>query len=264
MIYEVRGMQAPWVLVVEDETRLREQLRGLLAQAAPDFGPVQAVGSAEEALALCEASMPAVVFLDIRLPGRSGLDVAGALAGKTRIVFVTAHDQFAAQAFEYGAVDYLLKPVSQARIAACIERLRKLGQPSEEALQALLRSLAAPGAMPAPAPTTPYLKWLAASTGRRTYFIAVDDIVFLKSDHKYTRIVCRDGEHLIEESLKQLLTRLDPAQFRQVHRSAVVNLREILLVEREEDGGGVLKFRHHGEDVRISPPFMRELRMFLV
>lgn len=266
---EVRGMQAPWVLVVEDETRLREQLRGLLAQAAPDFGPIQAVGSAEEALRLCEASIPAVIFLDIRLPGRSGMDVASALAGKTRIVFVTAHDDFAVQAFEYGAVDYLLKPVSQARIAACIERLRKLDRPSEEALQTLLRSLAVPGSAsfsastPAPA-ATPYLKWLAASTGRRTYFIAVDDIVFLKSDHKYTRIVCRDGEHLIEESLKQLLTRLDPAQFRQVHRSAVVNLREILLVEREEDGGGVLKFRHRGDEVRISPPFMRELRMFLV
>jgi DNA-binding LytR/AlgR family response regulator len=262
-MHEVRGMQAPWVLVVEDEARLREQLRGLLAQAAPDFGPVHAVGSAEEALELCEASMPSVVFLDIRLPGRSGMDVAGALAGNTRIVFVTAHDHFSLKAFEYGAVDYLLKPVSQARIAACIERLRKLGRPSEEALHTLLRSLAAPASAAAPTPAA-YLKWLAASTGRRTYFIAVDDIVFLKSDHKYTRIVCRDGEHLIEESLKQLLTRLDPTQFRQVHRSAVVNVREILLVEREEDGGGVLKFRQHGEDVRISPPFMRELRMFLV
>lgn len=264
-MHEVRGRHAPWMLVVEDETRLREQLRGLLAQAAPDFGPIQAVGTAEEALVLCEASMPAVAFLDIRLPGRSGLDVAGILAGNTRIVFVTAHDQFALQAFEYGAVDYLLKPVSPARVAACIERLRTLERPSEEALQTLLRSLAAPASMPAPAPAAaPYLKWLAASSGRRTYFIAADDIVFLKSDHKYTRIVCRDGEHLIEESLKQLLTRLDPAQFRQVHRSAVVNLREILLVEREEDGGGVLKFRRHAEDVRISPPFMRELRMFLV
>jgi DNA-binding LytR/AlgR family response regulator len=257
MMQTSRNATKSWVLVVEDEDRLRENMIECVTLAAPDFGPVNAAGSAEAALELCEQSFPAVAFIDIQLPGISGLELAGILAGHARIVFVTAYDNFAVQAFEYGAIDYLLKPVSRQRVQVCIDRLRERERSPADALQTLLRSISPPV-------VSSYSKWLAASSGRRTHFISVDDMIYLKSDSKYTRVVCRDGEHLVEESLKKLLLRFDPAQFRQVHRSAVVNLREVLLVERDDVGGGLVKFRSHSDVVRISAPYLRELRTFLV
>jgi DNA-binding LytR/AlgR family response regulator len=252
-----KNTRRDWVMVVEDEVRLRDELGALIAQEAPDFGRVVRASSAEDALALCWESVPSVAFIDIRLPGMSGLKLAETIANDTRVVFVTAHDDFAVQAFEQGAADYLLKPVSAERLRTCIDRLRKRDRAPTEELQRLLRSLSAP------APLC-HLKWLAASAGRRTHLIAVDEIVYLKSDTKYTRVVSRDGEHLIEESLKRIVPRLNPDQFRQVHRSAVVNLREVLLVERDDTGAGLVKFRNHADVVRISGPYLRELRMFLV
>ncbi len=250
-----------WILVVEDEPRLRETLTALLARMASDFGPVVAAASAEEALALCRESVPSVAFLDIRLPGMSGLELAATIADDTRVVFVTAHQEFAVDAFDRGALDYLLKPVSAERVQVCLDRLRRRERAAAGELQKVLRALSAPPvALVPPA----HLRWLTASAGRRTYLIDVDDIVYLKSDSKYTRLVCRDSEHLIEDSLKKILLRLDPEQFRQVHRSAVVNLREVLLVERDDDGTGLVKFRHHADAVRISAPYLRELKMFLV
>lgn len=248
-----------WILVVEDEPRLREALTGLLARMASDFGEVVVAASGEDALALCRDGSPSVAFLDIRLPGMSGLQLAEAIADDTRIVFVTAHQEFAVDAFDQGAVDYLLKPVTAERLQACLDRLRRRDRAAAGELQKFLRALS-----PQSQPT--YLRWLTASAGRRTYLIEVDDIVYLKSDSKYTRLVCRDSQHLIEESLKKIVGRLDPERFRQIHRSTVVNLREVLLVERDDTaaGTGLVKFRNHPEVVRISAPYLRELRMFLV
>lgn len=252
-----------WILVVEDEPRLRETLIALLTRLAADFGPVAAAGTAEDALALCRDGYPSVAFLDIRLPGMSGIALAETIADDTRVVFVTAHQEFAVDAFERGAVDYLLKPVTDERVRTCLDRLRRRDRAAAGDLQKVLRALAATAAQAAPA-APGWLRWLTASAGRRTYLIDVDDIVYLKSDTKYTRLVCRDSQHLIEDSLKKILARLDPEQFRQVHRSAVVNLREVLLVERDDDGTGLVRFRHHADTVRISAPYLRELRMFLV
>lgn len=248
-----------WILVVEDEPRLREALAELLARMASDFGEVVVAASGEDALALCRDGSPSVAFLDIRLPGMSGLQLAEAIADDTRIVFVTAHQEFAVDAFDQGAVDYLLKPVTAERLQACLDRLRRRDRAAAGELQKFLRAFSPPSQ-----PT--YLRWLTASAGRRTYLIEVDDIVYLKSDSKYTRLVCRDSEHLIEESLKKIVGRLDPERFRQIHRSTVVNLREVLLVERDDTatGTGLVKFRNHPEVVRISAPYLRELRMFLV
>jgi DNA-binding LytR/AlgR family response regulator len=249
-----------WILVVEDEPRLRDALVELLARMAADFGPVRAAGSAEEALMACRDGVPAIAFLDIRMPGMSGLQLADAIADDTRVVFVTAHHEHAVEAFAQGAVDYLLKPVSPERLQACLDRLRRRDRAAIAGLRDALRAMAAPPPPPAPAP----LRWLTASNGRRTHLIDVDDIVYLKSDTKYTRLVCRDSEHLVEDSLKGIVARLDPEQFRQVHRSAAVNLREVLLVERDDDGTGMVRFRNHPDPVRISAPYLRELRMFLV
>lgn len=260
MIGTTMRSSTEWILVVEDEPRLRDALAELLARMATDFGHVRTAGSAEEALALCREGFPALAFLDIRMPGMSGLQLADVIADDTRVVFVTAHQEHAVQAFAQGAVDYLLKPVSPERLQACLDRLRKRDRAAIAGLRDALRVLAAPPPQPTPAP----LRWLTASSGRRTHLIDVDDIVYLKSDAKYTRLVCRDSQHLVEESLKGIVARLDPEQFRQVHRSAAVNLREVLLVERDDDGTGVVRFRNHPDPVRISAPYLRELRMFLV
>ena len=247
-----------WVLVVEDEDRLRDELTTLLGELAPDLGEVRAVSTAEQAQALCRAgSAPGVAFVDIHLPGLSGLALVPTLPAETRVVFVTAYDKFAIEAFERGAVDYLLKPVAAERLQQCVARLRARAVPAAQELRQILASLSA-------ARPTQHVKWLSASSGRRTSLIAVDDIVYLQSDNKYTRVVCRDAEHLIEESLKGLLPRLDPSSFCQVHRSTAVNLREVLLVERDESGGGVLQLRSHPDTLRISAPFLRDFKKFLV
>jgi DNA-binding LytR/AlgR family response regulator len=246
---------SPWVLVVEDELRLREELLTLLGEIAPDISAVRAASSAEQALLLCRDSMPAIAFLDIKLPGRSGIELALALPSTTRIVFATAYDEFAIQAFDRGAVDYILKPVSRERLLRCVDRLRQHQTHSAEDLRAIL------SAIPALQPKA-YLRWLTASVGRRTQLIPVQDIIYLQSDNKYTRVVSHDSEHLIEESIKNLLLRLDPAVFVQIHRATVVNLGEVLLVERDETGG-TLKLRTSKDVLRISMPYLREFRAFL-
>ena len=251
-----RGASSAWVLVVEDEPRLRDELVALVATLAPDLGQVCAVGSAEQALLLCRESTPQIAFVDIKLPGRSGLELVQELPDNTRVVFVTAHDEFAIQAFDRGAVDYLLKPLSHERLQRCVDRLRnRLTRPAQE-LRTILSSW--PGLQ-----SNTYLRWLTASAGRRTRLIAVQEIIYMQSDNKYTRVVSHDGEHLIEESIKTLLDRLDPSEFLQVHRSTVVNLREVLLVERDETGRGVLQLRSSKDVLSISAPFLRAFKAFL-
>jgi DNA-binding LytR/AlgR family response regulator len=245
-----------WVLVVEDEPRLRDELLEMLALIAPDLGPARHAGSAEEAVELCQMSAPHSAFVDIQLPGRSGLELVEQLPDETRVVFVTAHDHYALQAFDRGAVDYLLKPLSRERLQRSVDRLRS----RTTAPAALVRSLAAELTVP---PSPPFLRWLAARVGRRTRLIPVQEVIYLQSDNKYTRVVCRDGEHLIEESIKTLLQRLDPSEFRQVHRSTVVSLREVFMVDRDETGGALLQLRSCKDVLRISAPFLREFKTFL-
>lgn len=254
-----------WLLVLEDEPRLGDELAARLAACAPEFGPVRRAASAEEAAALCRPAPPQIVFADIRLPGQSGLDFVQTLPEDTQVVFVTAHGEWALHAFEQGALDYLLKPVTEERLQRSIERLRRQRAATVLQLQAVLAAwpgTAAVAASSRPPAASSYLRWLTASNGRRTRLVAVQDIVFLQSDNKYTRLVCHDGEHLVEEAIRTLLPRLDPEEFRQIHRSAVVNLREVLFVDRDDSGGGTVQFRNHPEVLRVSAPFMRALKAF--
>lgn len=247
-----------WVLVVEDEDRLRHELVSLLSETASDLGAVVSASTAEQAQSLCQALRPpAVAFVDIHLPGRSGLEFVQTLPADTRVVFITAYDRFALEAFDRGAVDYLLKPVAAERLQRCLARLRSRAVPAAHEVRQILSTLAA-------IRPVQHVKWLTASSGRRTRLIPVDEIIYLQSDNKYTRVVSHDGEHLMEESLKSLLPRLDRADFCQVHRSTAVHLREVLLVERDETGGGVLHLRSCPDVLRISAPFLREFKRFLV
>jgi len=250
-----------WVLIVEDEDRLRDELASLLSELAPDLGEVRPAATAEEAQTLCQTGCaPAVAFVDIHLPGLSGLALVQTLPDDTRVVFVTAYDRFALEAFERGAVDYLLKPVATERLQQCVARLRSRAVPAAQEVRQILSSLSSLSANRPPQ----HAKWLSASSGRRISLIAVDEIIYLQADNKYTRVVSHDGEHLIEESLKSLLPRLDQTSFCQIHRSTAVNLREVLLVERDESGGGLLRLRSRPDVLRVSAPFLREFRKFLV
>ncbi|SFZ78719.1 LytR/AlgR family response regulator transcription factor [Chitinimonas taiwanensis] len=216
------------VLIAEDEPLMRERLQGLLHEHWPQAELVAVAENGNDAWDDFLAHEPEVVFLDIRMPGMSGLEVAARIGMAAHVVFVTAYDQYAVDAFEAGAVDYLLKPVDAGRLTKAIERIRaKLAQPPSD-LAAILSQLKA--AVPAQAQER--LKWIKASVGKQIKLINVDDVLFFQSDTKYTRVVLADSEALIRTPLKDLLGGLDPERFWQIHRGTMVNVHAIAAAER--------------------------------
>ena len=244
-------------VVAEDEALLRESLLGLLAEVWPDLDIVACCEDGGAALEAIAEHQPDVAFLDIRMPGLTGLEVAGALAEAsphTRVVFVTAYDQYAIPAFERGAVDYLLKPVARERLLATVERLRQRATRADPAqLAALLAQLGK--ALPA-ASHQPPLVWLTASAGAETRLIMVDDVAYFQSDSKYTVVMTQQGESLLRKPIRELLDVLDPNIFKQIHRSTIVNLKAISSVARDESGRGIVKLRTRPETLSVSQPFM--------
>ena len=233
--------------------RLREAWPALQVLAACEDG-----ASAVEALA---EHQPDVAFLDIRMPGLSGLEVAESAAGtspRTQVVFVTAYDQHAVEAFEHGAVDYLLKPLSPERLAATVQRLQSRASDAQAVatlLQRLGSSLSAtPPAGNADAP--PPLTWLTASAGKETRLVLVDEVAYFRADHKYTTVVTADGEALLRTPIRELLGMLDPALFKQIHRSTIVNLKAIAGITRDDTGRGTVRLKARPETLAVSQPFM--------
>jgi DNA-binding LytR/AlgR family response regulator len=247
-------------VIAEDETLLRDALVELLAVAWPDLHVAAACEDGAAALEAIAAQQPDVAFLDIRMPGLSGLEVAAALADcspRTQVVFVTAYDQYAIDAFERGAVDYLQKPVAPERLAATVRRLKaRTAGPDGAALALLLRQMKAQPA----AERAPPLVWLTASAGSETRLIMVDDIAYFQSDTKYTVVMTADGEALLRKPIRELLEVLDPAVFRQIHRSTIVNLKAIASIARDEMGRGVVRLKNRPETLAVSQPFMALFR----
>lgn len=223
------------ILIAEDEALMRERLCGLLQTLWPEAQIVKQAENGNEAWDGFLEHEPDLVFLDIRMPGLSGMEVARKIGKAAHLVFITAYDQYALDAFEAGAVDYLLKPVQADRLALTItrlkEKLREKQSPSSLDLTQLLLSLqkAAPEAAKPPAER---LKWLKASVGKQIKLIAIEDVLFFQSDTKYTRIVLADYEALIRTPLKDLLAGLDTDEFWQIHRATVVNVKAIAAAER--------------------------------
>ncbi|MFT3897744.1 MAG: LytTR family DNA-binding domain-containing protein [Thermomonas sp.] len=244
-------------IVAEDETLLRHALVAELKRAWPGL---QVVAECEDGASAVEAlaeHQPDVAFLDIRMPGLTGLEVA-ALAAEaspgTRIVFVTAYDQYAIDAFERGAIDYLLKPVKPERLDATVARLQaRDAMPDAAQLATLLDKL---GALPKAAGAVEPLTWLTASSGRETKLILVEDVAYFQADHKYTTVVTAEGEALLRTSLRELLPRLDAANFKQIHRSTIVNLKAIAGIVRDESGRGSVRLKQRPETLTVSLPFM--------
>ena len=251
---------APTAIVAEDEAILRDALVAQLATAWPQLRVLAACEDGASALEAIAEHTPDVAFLDIRMPGLTGLEVAQAAAEaspRTQVVFVTAYDQYAIDAFERGALDYLLKPVTPERLAATVRRLQeRAGQPDAAALAALVQQLGAAAARR----DAPPLTWLTASAGRETRLILVDDVAYFRADQKYTTVVTAEGEALLRTPIRELLARLDPATFKQIHRSTIVNLKAIAAIVRDDSGRGTVRLKSRPETLAVSQPFMTLFR----
>ena len=247
-------------IVAEDEALLRQSLVEQLATAWPQLRIVAECEDGAGALEALAEHRPDIAFLDIRMPGLTGLEVATAAAEVspgTRIVFATAYDQYAIDAFEHGAVDYLLKPIMPERLAATVQRLQaRSGQHDAEALAALLARL---GAQPH-AGEAPPLTWLTASAGRETRLILVDEVAYFRADNKYTTVMTADGEALLRTPIRELVGLLDPTTFKQIHRSTIVNLKAIAGITRDDSGRGTVRLRSRPETLTVSAPFMTLFR----
>jgi DNA-binding LytR/AlgR family response regulator len=240
----------PTALIAEDEPLMRERLKEKLAEVWPELEVVAEAGDGDEALALFDAHQPQIAFLDIRMPGRTGLEVAAALGADCHVVFITAYDQYAIAAFDAGAVDYLLKPVESDRLAQAVERIRrKLAAPPAD-LSALIAELR--GTLPR---RPQRLRWIKAAVGRQVKLIPVDDVVYFQSDNKYTRVVLAQSEALIRTPLKDLVDELDSDRFWQVHRATVVNLHHVAGVLREDAERQFVLLKQRPEKLPISRQF---------
>ena len=244
-------------VVAEDEGMLRRELIRQLQAAWPGLEILAECDDGASALEAIEAHRPDVAFLDIRMPGLTGLEVAsaaGELSPGTQVVFVTAYNQHAIEAFDRGAVDYLLKPVQADRLAATIKRVQAriaLGESSPAGKVA--DELAA--RPPEPSAREP-LQWITASAGKETRLILVEDVIFFQADNKYTVVMTAEGESLIRKPIRELLDVLDPAVFKQIHRSTVVNIRAIAGISRDEAGRGTIRLRNRPETLTVSLTFM--------
>ena len=241
---------APRAILAEDESLLADELAELLQALWPQLQIVARAADGVAALNAIEACQPDIAFLDIRMPLLSGIEVARQIAGRCHVAFITAHDEHALEAFEAGAMDYVLKPPTAARLATTIQRLKaRLRQPPQD-LRGALQGLAERTAVP-----PRYLQWINASRGAAVRLITVEEILYFKSDQKYTLVVTPDTEALIKKTIKNLVSELDPTMFWQVHRSTVVNVHAIDSVIRDDRGNLTLRLKQRAEKLPVSEAY---------
>jgi DNA-binding LytR/AlgR family response regulator len=275
-------------VIADDERLMREQLRARLAEVWPELQIVAEARNGQEAVQLAEQHHPALVFLDIRMPGMTGVEAARAIAQLPtfddaadgwpgcELVFITAYDQYAIEAFEQGVVDYVLKPAERERLAVTVERVKKRlaqragggpaggsadGSPEDGAagphaagpvgMQQLLQQLA----RRMNPDTAPHLRWIQATVGQSIQMIPVEDVLFFISDEKYTRVQTATLEALIRKPIKELVEELDAGQFWQIHRSTLVNTRAIAGVSRDARGRQLVSVKGHPEKLEVSRSF---------
>lgn len=247
-------MTQPRALIAEDEPRLREQLAERLARLWPELELVATVGDGYNALRALEQHRPNILFLDIQMPGLSGLEVARCASSYCHIVFITAYDEYAVAAFEQGAVDYVLKPFTAARLAIAVGRLKdRLLLPPADLSEVLSRlsGIANQGS---------YLRWINASVGKVVKLITVDEICYFQADNKYTLVVTPQSESLIQKTVKDLVDELDPQVFWQIHRATVVNVNAIAEVQRNVRGRVAVRLRQRQESLAVSDAYVHLFR----
>jgi DNA-binding LytR/AlgR family response regulator len=253
-------MQPITALIADDEPLLREHLRAQLQRLWPELRVVDEARNGHEALELFEIHQPDVVFLDIHMPGLNGIDAARAMARRAHLVFVTAFEQYAIQAFDQGAIDYLVKPLDPARLADTVGRLQQRlanTQVDHAALELVLGRVAqAMGQKPARA----WLQWIKASVGNSVRLIPVDQVAYIRAEEKYTLVAWDEGEALIRKTIRELADELDPARFVQTHRSVIVNLKYVREVVRGVNETAELHLHGRSESLPVSRSYLHNFR----
>lgn len=246
----------PTALIADDEPHLARYLNDQLTRLWPELQVVATARNGVEAAAAIERHQPDVAFLDIRMPGLNGLEVAQGIEGATRVVFVTAYDEFAVQAFEHAALDYLLKPVTAERLGRAVERLRAaLAQPAAQEPEAGLAT-ALKALLPGTPAAIPPLRWIRASAGELTHQVPVGEVIFFRADDKYTCVHTAGREHLIRTPITELAAQLDANQFWQVHRSTLINLDFLESTRRDEASRLWLRLRGHAHELPVSRAYV--------
>ena len=243
----------PTALIAEDEPLLREQLKRRLAEAWPELSITAEAGNGADAVSAFDAAPTDIAFLDIRMPVMSGIDVARTIGDRAHIVFVTAYDEHAVAAFEEGAVDYLLKPVTPERIAKVSARLKTRLAAAPMDLETLLRKLSHREAHA-------HLKWIRASLGSVVRMLPVDAVLYFQAEDKYTKVVTADAEALIKKPVKELFDELDPEAFWQIHRSTIVGLHAIERVERDWRDQPIIVLKGRPEKLVVSRTFAHRFK----
>ncbi len=243
-------------LIAEDEPLLAAEIREELQRAWPGLDIRAVVHDGHAALAAAEAERPQVVFLDVQMPGLDGLEVARLLGDAAHVVFITAFDHYAVQAFDEGAVDYLLKPLDAARLARAVQRVKsRLDAPPAD-LSGLVERIRERHAAPSEGP----LRWITVQIGRELRLITVEDICYFRADNKYVAVVTAEGEALISTPLKELIARLDPTTFWQVHRGTVVNVNAVRSVVRGLAGKLSLQLKQRPEKLEVSASYAHRFK----
>ena len=276
-------------LIADDEPLLREHLRAQLARLWPELEIVADARNGREAVELFDAHQPDIAFLDVHMPGLNGIDAARALARRAQIVFITAYEQYAVQAFEQGAIDYLVKPVDTERLADTVQRLQQrleqrrarplsagphagaartagmaaktdggIDAGTDAMLDAVLERMASELRQRLPARN--WLQWIKASTGSRVRLVPVEQVAYLRADGKYTLVVWDNGQALIRKSIRELADELDPERFVQIHRSAIVNLHYVREVVRGINETADVHVRGHAEVLPVSRSYLHHFR----
>ncbi len=244
----------PRAIIAEDEPLLRGELRATLAALWPDLVVVAEAADGIVATRALDEHGPDVMFLDIEMPGMSGLEVARHASRKCHVIFVTAYDKYAVSAFEQGAIDFVLKPFTTARLADSISRVRERLQQSPADLDELVERLMAGRE------SKEYLRWVTASQGQSVSIITVDEVAYFKAENKYTIVITADGEALMRMPIKELIEQVDPRMFWQIHRATLVNVNAIAGVTRDFRGHMSVRLKGRKETLAVSEPYMHRFR----
>lgn len=245
-------------IIADDEIHLAEYLNDRLTQLWPELDIVGIAKNGPEALKLIDNEAPQIAFLDIRMPGLTGLEVARRIDQRTHVVFVTAYDQYAVDAFENEAADYLLKPVADERLVKTIEKLKKRlsGAEAPAAVSDLLSKLA--GVLPKA--SQPWLRWIRASVGEVVRQIPVEEVIFFQAQDKYVVVMTGEGESLIRMGISELAGQLNPDEFWQIHRSTIVNVNAIAATRKDFNGHTLVKLKQHRQELPVSRAYAHLFR----